>query len=146
MSKGTAAGRKIEGANKSRARPSARSGADGRARWRLDAEALPLQIKTLPRQTEHRRGVLDAAFTLLQRVLHHRLLEVTDGGGHRLIEADDDLGRVEGAFGRRHRPARGRNLRRQVLGHQDRARFGEGLSLIHISEPTRLLSISYAVF
>ena len=53
---------------------------------RLDAEALPFQLEAFPRQPQQCDGLLPVA-------------------SHWLIEADDDLGGLERAFGRGNRPA-----------------------------------------
>ena len=92
----------------------------GRPR-RLDAEALALQVQPFPGQAEHGGGLFHAAAALRQGVLQHRALEVLDGGRHRLVEPDDDLGGIEGAFRRGDRPARGGNVGGEVFRHHDRA-------------------------
>jgi hypothetical protein len=80
------------------------SDADGGAFWRFDAEALPFQIKALGRQSQQCGGFLPPAAAPL-RELEQGTFEVLGGRGHWLIEADDDLGGLERAFGRGNRPA-----------------------------------------
>src|SRR6188472_4303191 len=79
-------------------------------RWRvalggLDAESLSFEIEPFSRQAEHRRGLFDSASALLERVLHHRLLEMPESRWHRLIETDNHLCRFEYPLGRRDRAA-----------------------------------------
>src|SRR5665254_10960 len=54
----------------------------------------------------------------------------------------DSEHREHGEHGQHHRPGEHSGAGHVVMMHRGPA----GLSLIHISEPTRLLSISYAVF
>jgi len=75
----------------------------GGCRWRLalgglDAESLSFEIEPFSRQTEHGSCFFDPSAALLERVLHHRLLEMADGSRHWLIEADDDFSRIEHPF------------------------------------------------
>ena len=76
--------------------------------WRLapgglDTESLSFEIEPFSRQTEHGSCFFDPSTTLLERVLHHCLLDMADGSRHWLIEADDDFSRIEHSFRRRDR-------------------------------------------
>ena len=97
----------------------------------VDLQALPLQVETLPRQPEPAGGELDVAGGP-QRVLDERPLDVLDRGAQRLVAADHEFGWLQRPLRCRHRTASGSDLRRQVFGHDDRARLGQRHHAAHL--------------
>ena len=91
---------------------------------------------------EKLKGLLQELFQLDQpdldfgiyRIMHAKSAEVT-----KFLD-EDLLPQVEAAF------AQYKTADRSELETQYKRAVDQALSLIHISEPTRLLSISYAVF
>jgi hypothetical protein len=69
----------------------------GRLRW-LEPISDSLQIQALARETEYRGGILQSPVGESERALNHRALEVLNGGWHRLIDANDNLRRIERAL------------------------------------------------
>eukprot|EP00658_Telonema_sp_P-2_P035334 TRINITY_DN25713_c0_g1_i1.p1 TRINITY_DN25713_c0_g1~~TRINITY_DN25713_c0_g1_i1.p1 ORF type:complete len:142 (-),score=37.11 TRINITY_DN25713_c0_g1_i1:64-489(-) len=81
------------------------------------------------------RGMLVETSGLIQGHKLRKLLRRKTQEANRLAETDE-IRRIEAA----------RELEKQIGIEEYTSRSEHSLSLIHISEPTRLLSISYAVF
>ena len=72
------------------------------------------------------------AVGLVQPVLQHRSLYVTESGGHRLVHAYHKLGRFQDAFRGRDRPARGGQVWGEMFGHEYRSGFGQHSQTPHL--------------
>src|SRR5678816_1155839 len=114
----------------------------------------PLQFAELATQAFHGNGIQAAPDVLAQNInpwtININSNNSSAPGTEQRILARHSYGPPARALDGCRRPSSERPGSAQRLGLRQRARQGfpqpQGLSLIHISEPTRLLSISYAVF